>query len=146
MVPTILLANDDANVLNEIDVGAADGDHGEFLVVRDCTVKRLLFTVTSEIPVGTGTAPTVIFKKRPTPLASTDESLMGTLIITTSLAIGQTIFLDVDTDLAVGDSVEISWTIGITGTVAGIGVFSMVCCDKPDEAGNNDELTASIVL
>jgi hypothetical protein len=142
MIPNVPLATTTAGVLREMDIGASSADHGEMLCVNDCTVKRLQFTLVGEAAGGSGTAPTVIFTKRPTPLSATAESVMGTLTIPDGTAIGASIYLDVDVDLAVGDSVEISHTIGITGPT-GQGFWSMVCADKPDSAANNSELTAS---
>lgn len=143
-MPNIAVSNDDANVLNQIDVGASSGDHGEYICVRACTMKQTGFVVAGEIPVGTATAPTVIFKKRPTPESGTGETLISTLEITTSLAIGKVIIEEVNVDFAVGDSVEISWTIGVTGTVAGMGVAFANCSDSPEVIGNNSDVAATI--
>jgi len=144
-VPNIAVANDDANVLNQMDIGAASADHGELVCTKACTINLLGFVVVGEIPVGTGTAPTVIFKHRPTPLSATDEALISTLQITTSLGIGKAI---VDSDLnynfEVGDSLEISHTIGITGTVAGMGCWFGEASDKPEIVGNNSDVAETI--
>lgn len=143
-VPNIPLATTDAGVLGEIDIGASSGDHGEYICIRACTMKRTGFIAVGEIPVGTATAPTVIFKKRPTPLSATDEALISTLEITTSLAIGKVITEEINIEFAVGDSVEISWTIGVTGSVAGKGFAFADCEDSPEVIANNSDVTATI--
>lgn len=142
MIPNIPLADGTAGVLEEMDIGAASADHGEMLCTRACVVDRLQFTVVGEAASGTTTAPTVVFTKRPTPLSATAESVIGTVIVPSGTAIGATIFLDVAVNLAVGDSVEISHTIGV-GTPTGIGFWSMHCSDKPESDGENSELTVS---
>jgi len=126
----------------EMDIGAASADHGELLCVKSCRIKRLKFTVVSEAVNGDTTAPTVVFTKRPTPLSDTDESVIGTLTIPDGTAVGASIYLDVDVALAVGDSVEVSHTVGV-GSPAGQGFPSLECVEAPEEAGNNTELTAS---
>ncbi len=143
-MPNVPLATTTAGVVREIDIGAASGDHGEYICTRPCTMLQTGFVVVGEIPVGTATAPTVIFKKRPTPLSATGETLISTLQITTSLPIGEAIVESISVDFAVGDSVEISWTIGVTGTVAGKGFAFANCSDKPEEPANNSEVTATI--
>ena len=145
-IPNLPLATTTtAPVLLEMDIGAASGDHGEIICIKPCTVNLLGFIAVGEIPVGTGTAPTVIFKKRPTPLSASGETTISTLQITTSLAIGSAV---VDSDLAVdmeiGDSIEISWTIGVTGTVAGKGFWFGHAGDKPEVIGNNTEVTETV--
>jgi len=143
-VPNIPLATTTAGVTREMDIGASSADHGEYICVKPCVMKRTGFIVVGEIPVGTTTAPTVIFKKRPTPLSATDESAVSTLEITTSLAIGKAIVEDVNVAFAVGDSVEISHTIGVDGTVAGKGFAFAECSDDPEEIGNNSDVAATV--
>ena len=82
-VPNILLATTTSGVLRAIDIGAASADHGEFLVARPCSLKRVMFTLTQEAAPGTSTAPTVIFKKRPTPLSATGETVLATIMLLT---------------------------------------------------------------
>ena len=144
-MPNIPLATTTAGVFREMDLGAASADLGELICVKACTINLLGFIVVGEVPVGTTTAPTVIFKKRPTPLSATDEATISTLEITTSLAIGKSI---VDSDLAydmeVGDSLEISHTIGVDGTVAGKGFWFGEASDKPEVIGNNTDVAETV--
>jgi hypothetical protein len=144
-VPNIPLATTTAGVMREMDIGAASADHGELICVKACTINLLGFIVVGEVPVGTTTAPTVIFKKRPTPLSATDESAVSTLQITTSLAIGKAIVdSDLSVDFEVGDSLEISHTIGVDGTVAGKGFWFGEASDKPEVIGNNTDVAETV--
>lgn len=143
MVPSIQLAENAAEVLKEIDIGAASGTLGDFLVVRPCVVKRFQFTLSGEAASGTSVAPTVVFKKRPTPQSATNASTLCTLTIPSGTAIGATVYKDIaDVALAVGDSVSISWTVG-TGTPTGMGFQSMICMEDPEVPGNNSEMILS---
>jgi hypothetical protein len=141
--PVITLAQNAAEVLKEIDIGAASGDHGEFLCVKQCQVASLQFTLTSEAASGTTTAPTVIFTKRVTPLSATGEVVMGTVVVPSGTAIGKTVYLAIDpVTLKVGETVEVSWTVGV-GTPTGIGVASFVCNEDPETSANNTDMIAS---
>lgn len=140
-LPNIPLATTTAGVMREMDIGASSGDHGELICIKACTLRLAGFIMTGEVAGGTSVAPTVIFKKRPTPLSATGETTVSTLTIPDATAVGSAI---VDSDLAVefevGDSLEISWTIG-TGTPTGLGHWFIECEDKPEVIGNNTEVT-----
>jgi len=141
--PNIPLATTTAGVMREMDIGASSGDHGEYVCFRPCSVSQVAFALTGELAGGTSVAPTVIFKKRPTPLSATAESALGTLTIPDATAVGKVVYKNITpVDFAVGDSVEISWTIG-TGTPTGIGVAYFVCDYDPEEPGNNSDMVAS---
>lgn len=141
-IPNIPLALNAAEVLKEVDIGASSGDHGELICIKPCHIKRFQFTLTGEAASGTVTAPTVIFTKRPTPLSATGESVVCTLTIPSGGAIGKTYYKDVDVAMAVGDSIEVSWTVG-SGTPTGMGCYSFVCHNDPEVAGNNSDMVAS---
>ena len=142
-VPNIPLALNAAEVLKEMDIGASSADHGELVCVRPCIVTRVQFTLTGELAGGTSVAPIVHFKKRPTPLSATSESTVGSLTIPDATAIGKTVYKDVTpVAFAVGDSMELSHVIG-TGTPAGMGVYSFICEEDPEVAGNNSDMVAS---
>lgn len=142
-VPNIPLALNAAEVLKEMDIGAASADHGELVCVRPCRVTRLQFTLTGEAASGTTTAPTVVFTKRPTPLSSSGESAVGTLTVPSGTAIGKTVYKDIDpVEFAVGDSMELSHTVGV-GTPTGMGVYSFVCEESPEEPANNTDMVES---
>lgn len=114
--PNIPLATTTAGVLKEIDIGAASADHGELVCIRPCTVKRFLVAVTGEVAGGTSVAPRVVFTKRPTPLSSSGESVVATVILPDATAVGKVVYKEVEpVQFNVGDSVEISHVIG-TGT------------------------------
>lgn len=141
--PLITLAQNAAEVLKEVDIGAASGDHGELICIQPCKISRLQFTLTSEAASGTSVAPRVIFTKRPTPLSATSEAIIGTVIVPSGTAVGKTVYLNIEpTAFAVGDSLEISWVIG-TGTPTGQGVYSFIAHECPEQPANNSDMIAS---
>lgn len=141
-VPNIPLANNAAEVLKEVDIGAASADHGELICVRSCYVTQIGFVLTGEAASGTSVAPTVLFKKRPTPLSATGESDVGTLTVASGTAIGKVVYENITpVAFAVGDSMEISHVIG-TGTPTGMGHYYFICDEDPEVAGNNSDMVA----
>lgn len=131
-VPQIKVAENAAEVLKVMDIGAASADHGELICVKACRVSRLQFTLTEELAGGTSVAPRVIFTKRPTPNSATGEAVVGTVIVPDATAIGKTVYLDVDpVSFLPGQSMELSHVIG-TGTPTGIGVYGFICNEDPE--------------
>jgi len=141
--PNIPLATTTAGVLREIDIGAASADHGEMFCFKPCVVKRLLVAVTGEAISGTSTDPTVVFKRRPTPLSATGEVLAGTVTLPTGTAVGKTVFKEINVNFAIGDSMEIAHTIGV-GTPTGKGFASMECYAMEEEPANNSDMIKSV--
>jgi hypothetical protein len=141
-IPNLPLATTTtAPVLLELDLGAASADHGEMICVKACTINLLGFIMVGELAGGTSVAPTVIFKKRPTPLSATDEATISTLTIPDTTAVGKAIVdSDLSYDMEVGDSLEISHTVG-TGTPTGKGFWFGEASDKPEVIGNNTDVS-----
>ncbi len=143
LIPNIPLATTTAGVLREMDIGASSADHGEMICVRPCKVVGISFIMVGELAGGTSAAPTVVFTKRPTPLSATAEAVIGTLTIPDATAIGKTVYKPVTpVSLAVGDSVEISHTVG-TGTPTGIGFWGIELNDEPEDPANNSDMVLS---
>jgi hypothetical protein len=141
--PLITLAQNAAEVLKEVDIGASSADHGELICVAPCRVVECRFTLTSELAGGTSVAPRVIFTKRPTPLSATGESVVATVIVPDATAVGKTVYkLNTPVSFAVGDSMEISHVIG-TGTPTGQGVYSFICEEEAEQPANNSDMIAS---
>lgn len=131
------------DVNKAIDIGAASGTHGEIYCIRPCKVRRLMFLLTEEVAGGTSVAPTVVFRKRPTPLSSSGDSAVGTLTIPDATAVGVCVYKDITpVSMAVGDAINITWTVG-TGTPTGIGRWAIVVDDNPEQAANNSDMLAS---
>ncbi len=141
--PLLALAAGDPAVMREIDIGAASGSQGEYLCVKPCMLHRGQFTATAEAVSGTTTPPTVILKKRPTPLSATGESTIMTIIVPSGMAIGKTCYKDVDpVQFMPGDSLKIDWTVGV-GTPTGIGIFSALCENSPKTPMENADMIES---
>lgn len=142
-VPQIKVAEDAAEVLKVMDIGAASADHGELICARNCKVSRVGFVLTEELAGGTSVAPQVKFTKRPTPNSSSGEAVIATLIVPDATAIGKTVYKDIEpVEFAVGQSMELSHVIG-TGTPTGIGVYFFQCDDSPETPENNSNMIES---
>jgi hypothetical protein len=140
--PLITLAQNAAEVLKEQDIGAASADHGELICVRPCYVTQCGFVLTSEAASGTTTAPTVIFTKRPTPLSATGEAVVATVTVASGTAIGKVTYeANTPVRFAVGDSMELSHTVGV-GTPTGIGSYYFICEEDSETPANNSDMVA----
>lgn len=143
-VPNLALASADSGPEKAMDIGAASGNHGEFLCVKPCMLHRGQFTATEEAVSGTTTPPTVVLKKRPTPLSATGEALLMTITVPSGLAIGKTAYKDMKpVQFMPGDSLHVSWTVGV-GTPTGIGLFSALCEDGPKTPMENSDMVESV--
>ena len=141
--PIITLAQNAAEVLKEVDIGASSADHGELVCVKACKVYAAQFTLTSEVAGGTSVAPRVIFTKRVLPLSASGEAIVATVICPDATAVGKTVYKEFEpVAFAVGDSMEISHVVG-TGTPTGQGVYSFLCFEDPEQAANNSDMIAS---
>lgn len=135
--------------LGLITLSSASASSGEFICQRQCDIMRLLFTVTTAV-VGTTTAPTVVFSKRPTAGSATGAAVIGTLTIPTGTAAGTVIYKDIAVggaqpnvaNIQVGQSVEVAWTIAV-GSPAGAGLAGFVCSEDPEIPMNNAKMIAS---
>ncbi|WP_196300318.1 hypothetical protein, partial [Streptococcus pneumoniae] len=77
--PLALLAAATVVVDGEIDIGASSSTHGEVAFFRPCRITGFKILLTSELAGGSSVAPTVVFKKHPTPLSATGASTLCTL-------------------------------------------------------------------
>lgn len=127
-----------------VDIGAANGTHGEFVCVVPCVMRSAKFSVTAEAVVGTTTAPYVVLTKYGTPGAGGTASVIGTITVPTGAAIGKVYYKEnLEVAFAVGDVVQVKWVIGTGGSVAGQGNVDWFCEYSPEIAGNNTDLAAS---
>lgn len=136
----------DANVtkpLCDIDIGAANATHGEFVCVRPCTLRRAQFTVTAENVVGSSAAPYVILTKYTTPGAGGTATVIGTITVPTATTIGSIIYKDsLAVSFAVGDVIQIKHVVGV-GSPAGQGNIDWYCEPNNEIPGNNSDMAAS---
>lgn len=141
--PVLAVAANVTNPLCAVDIGANSGTHGEFICVRRCKVKTLLFIVSLEAVSGTTTAPTVVFTKRVTPGSDTSAVAMGTLTIPSGTALKKTVYKQI-TPMAFGpgDVIKVAWTIGV-GTPTGQGEVEIYAEEDPDVPENESNMIAS---
>lgn len=142
-LPYIPAGSADSGVMAEINLGATAGTSGEYVCIKPCTLKFVAFTPVGAAVVGTVTAPTVVIKKRPTPLSSGSESTIATLTIPTGTAAGKSIYKVVATDLSVGQSLQISWTAAVGGTPAGKGHFWLEAFHDDEAPANNSNMSVT---
>lgn len=128
--------------LTTIDLSAAAGTQGEWICMKPCTIKQLQFVVSDVAVVGTTTAPSVVFKKRPTPNSTASQSVVGTLTIPTGTAIGKVLYKEVETDFSIGDSLQITWVQAV-GSAAGKGLPSVLAFDDPEAPANMSDMIVS---
>lgn len=141
--PVMAEAHNDTRPLCAVDIGAASGDHGDFICTRRCTVKTLLFALSLEAASGTVTAPTVVFTKRVTPGTASGGSAVGTLTVPSGTALGKTVYKNITPiNFVVGDCIHIAWTVG-SGTPTGIGDADVYCELDPEIPGNESDMIAS---
>ncbi len=142
--PVLAIAGNATKPLCAIDIGAASADHGEWVCIRPCVVKSLIFNVTLEAASGTTTAPTVIFTKRSAYGVSSGEAVIGTLTIPSGTAVGKTVMKDVEpVAFAVGQSLEVSHTVGV-GTPTGMGDADVMAFHDPKLKGDNSNIVISV--
>lgn len=138
----------DTEALNAvIDIGASSADHGEWICIRPCRIRETYFIPTAEAVGGDTTAPTVIYTKRPTPGSGTGESVVKTLTVPHGTAVGVPVrgaveSEDADNYFQIGDSLEISHTVGV-GSAAGQGVIGAIFEEDPEYHGNATGLIES---
>jgi hypothetical protein len=84
----------------------------------------------------------VIFTKRPTPLSASGEAIVATVTVASGGAIGKAYYENnTPVSFAVGDSMEISHTIGV-GTPTGQGIYYFMCEDDSEVPANNSDMVA----
>lgn len=142
--PVMAVAGTTTAPLCAVDIGAANGTHGEFVCVVPCIMRQAKFSTTLEAVVGTTTAPYVVLTKYTAPAAGGTSTVVGTITVPTASAVGSVIYKDsLNTAFAVGDVVQIKWVIGTGGSVAGQGNVDWFCEYSPEIVGNNTDMAAS---
>lgn len=142
--PIMAVAANDTKPLANIDIGAANATHGEFVCVKPCVVRQLRVAVTKEAVVGTSTAPYVAFKKYTAANAGGDLTAVGTVTVPDASAIGKVIYKDgLSVRFAEGDVMQLSHVIGTGGSVSGQVTATWFCEDSPEVVENNTDLAES---
>lgn len=142
-LPYIPAGSADSGVMAEINFASAAGTAGEYICIKPCTLKFAAFTVVGAAVVGSTTAPTVVLVKRPTPLSSSAQSSVGTITVPNGAAAGKSYYKVIETDFAVGQSMQVAWTQAVGGTVAGKGHFWIEAFHDDESPGNNSNMAVS---
>ena len=142
--PIMAVAGTTTAPLCAVDIGAANGTHGEFVCVVPCVIRSAKFSVTAEAVVGTTTAPYVVLSKYGTPGAGGSATTVATITVPNAAAVGAVVYKNgLSTACAVGDVIQIKWVIGTGGSAAGQGNVDWFCEYNPEVAGNNSDMVAS---
>lgn len=141
--PIMTIAANNTKPLCAINIAAANGTHGEFLCSVPCVIRRAQATVVLAT-VSTSTVPVITLKKYTAPGAGGTATTIDTLAIPDASAVGKVLYVDnLSTSFAVGDVLQVSWTLGTGGSVAGEAVVSFSCEYSPEEPANNTDMTVS---
>lgn len=129
------------------DLDAAPGTHGEWLVMRRCQIRRLMFYVTEAVVADT-TAPAVSFTARVTPGSDSGATVLGTLTIPHGTAVGKVVYKDIEPfTLNPGDTLAPKSTVQTvdagSSTETGQGFYGFELHDMPEEPANSGDMVES---
>jgi hypothetical protein len=134
-------------VLGVEDLDAAPAVHGEYLCVKPCVIKRLMFNI-SEAVLAATTAPQVRFSKRVLQGSDTGAVVLGSLTLPSGAAVGEVYYKDIDpVQFQVGDTLKVENTVQTvdpgSGTETGQGYYAFEADESPEEAVENSEMIES---
>ena len=139
----MVIAANSTKPLAAINIAAANGTHGEFVCVVPCTLRQLQATVTLAT-VSTSTVPVITFKKYTLPNAGGTATTIDTISVPDASTVGQTYYVkDLATEFLPGQVLQISWTLGTGGSVAGEVVVSGVAEEDPEVPANESLMILS---
>lgn len=123
-VPVQVIAANSTKPLCAINIAAANGTHGEYVCVVPCTLRQLQATVVLAT-VSTSTVPVITFKHYTLPGAGGTATTIDTISIPDAQSVGKTYYVkDLSQKFLPGQVMQISWTLGTGGSVAGEVVVS----------------------
>jgi len=141
--PLMVIAGNSTKPLCAINIAAANATHGEFICVVPCIVRTIKATVVL-LTVSTSTVPVITLKKYTAPLAGGSATTVGTISIPDATAVGKVVYKDnLSVAFNIGDVMQIAWTLGTGGSVAGEAVVDWYCESNPEVAANNTDMIAS---
>lgn len=134
-------------VIGVDDLDASPAVHGEYLVMKPCVLKRIMFLVTEAVVADT-TAPVVRFSKRVTPASDTNAVVCGSLTIPHGTAVGKVVYKDITpVRFAVGDTIKVENTVQTvdagSGTETGQGYYGFELELDPEQPENESDMVES---
>lgn len=134
-------------VLGVEDLDGAAAVHGEYLVMKRCAIKRIMFNV-SEAVVADTTAPVVRFSRRILQGNDTGAVVLGTLTIPHGTAVGKILYKDIEpVVLEPGDTLMLENTQRTvdagSGTETGQGYFGFEAVEVNEAAENETDMIES---
>lgn len=124
---------------------AAAAVHGEWLVLKRMTVKRIFFVVTVLTASNTQN-PTVTFRKRSASGVTSGQSTIGVLTIPSGSAVGTILYKDVEpVELVPGNAIALDHTLQATdsGSAAGSGYYGLDAQETSEVPANESNMVAS---
>ncbi len=141
--PVIAIAGTSSKPLAAINIAAANATHGEFVCVVPCVLRQVQATVVLAV-VNSSVTAKVTTKKYTLPGAGGTASTIQVLAIPDASTVGQTIYAkDLSTAFLPGQVIQVSWTVGTGGSVAGEVVYSAVCDYDPETYANSSLMVLS---
>jgi len=142
-VPVLAIAGTSTLPLAAINTAAANGTHGEYICVVPCTLRQMQATVILAT-VSTSVLPVVTIKKYTLPNAGGTASTIDTLVIPDASTVGQTLYVkELNTSFLPGQAMQISWTVGTGGSVAGQVVVGGIAESDPESYANSSLMILS---
>lgn len=113
-----------AAAFDEEDFSAAAAVHAEYLVIKRCEIRRLMFYVTAII-AATSTAPVVTYRRRLIYASASGQTTLGTLTIPDTTAVGKILYKEITpVVLNVGDTIVLDNTqAAVGGGASGKGIY-----------------------
>jgi hypothetical protein len=136
-----------SGVIGVDDLDAAAAVHGEWLVMKSCVIKRLMFFVTEAVVADT-TPPQVRFSKRVLQGSDSGAVVLGSLIIPHGTAVGKILYKDIDPVLlSPGDTIKLENTVQTvdagSSTETGQGYYGFELDLNPEYVGNESDMVES---
>lgn len=128
-----------------INLAAATGTYGGYLVTKPVAVRRFSFYVITNVLAGT-TAPIVGLRRRPTYNSASGELTIANLTIPNAAVLGTVYYKDISAyQIHPGDelSVERAVQAADSGTAAGTGFIDVELESSPEVPANESDMIAS---
>lgn len=134
-----------SGTLDSHDLSDVAAINGGAICHRRCRVTAILFLVTTQVAANT-TAPTVTFRKRPTPGSSSGQSTVGVLTFPDGTAAGKIVRKAVSpVEFKAGDELTFDHTVAAadSGTAAGEGYYQVEAQAVSEVPGNEGDYVTS---
>lgn len=120
--------------------------HGEFVCVRQCSLRRVLAAISTLVAADT-TAPVVAFKKRVKIGDATGEVTIASLTLPEAAAVGEVYYKDPSSRVIFEPgqvlAIEVTTAATDSGVAAGGALYGMEVVDHPEQASEQSNMVES---